>query len=247
MPLREVIRRNHITAAMQAGRLAYGFHMNFAAPSLIEQLGNLPFDFVYLDAEHGSFDIDETVQSCMAAELCDLTVVCRVPTLDANLISKALNAGVQGVIVPHVSTRAEAEAAVDACFMEPLGHRPNGGSRSNRYWHSVDDLDLAMREVNANTLVGVQLESAQSIKNLDEILTVKGIGFFIIGKNDLSQSLGFPRLNKGFHPRVNEVVATMEAKIRAAGGLMKDDVFKAERVKNFAMQGARQFLEQPHG
>lgn len=228
---------------MDAGRVAKGFHMNYSAPSMIEQLGNLPFEFVYLDAEHGSFELDDIVQSCRAAELCDLSVVCRVPRTDPNLISQYLNAGVQTIIMPHVSTRAEAEAAVDACFMEPVGHRPNGGSRSNRFWHSVDDLDTAMTEVNANTVLAVQLESAESIDNLHEILAVKGIGFFIIGKNDLSQSLGFPRLKKGFHDRVNEIVEATEAKIRAAGGRMKDDVMKVERVKNFAIQGARQFLE----
>jgi 2-keto-3-deoxy-L-rhamnonate aldolase RhmA len=244
MPQRDVIRRNHLRTAMDAGKAAKGFHMNFSAPGMIEQLGNLPFEFVYLDAEHGSFELADIVQSCRAAELCDLSVACRVPRIDANLFSQYLNAGVQTIIVPHVSSRLEAEAAVDACFMEPIGHRANGGSRSNRYWHSVDDLDIAMAEVNANTVLGVQLESAESIDKLDEILAVKGIGFFIIGKNDLSQSLGFPRQKKGFHDRVNEVVQTTEAKIRAAGGLMKDDVMKVERVKNFVMQGARQFLEE---
>jgi 4-hydroxy-2-oxoheptanedioate aldolase len=244
MPQRDTIRRNRLKAAMDAGRAAKGFHMNFSAPGMIEQLGNLPFDFVYLDAEHGSFELDDIVQSCMAAELCDLSVVCRVPRTDPNLISQYLNAGVQTVIVPHVSTRAEAEAAVDACFMEPLGHRANGGSRSNRYWHSVEDLQTAMAEVNANTVLGVQLESAESIERLDEILGVDGIGFFIIGKNDLSQSLGFPRLKKGFHDRVNEIVQTTQAKIRAAGKPMKDDVMKVERIRTFVMQGARQFLVQ---
>ncbi len=217
--------------------------MNFSAPNLIEQLGNLPFEFVYLDAEHGSFEMTDIVQSCMAAELCDLSIVCRVPRPDPNLISQYLNAGVQTIIVPHVSTRADAEAAVDACFMEPVGHRPNGGSRSNRYWHDVADLEAAMVEVNANTVLAVQLESAQSIENLDEILEVEGIDFFIIGKADLSQSLGFPRLKKGFHDRVKEIVEATEFKIRASGRLMKDDVIKVERVRNFALQGAKQFLE----
>lgn len=242
MPQRDVIRKNHLKTAMEAGKVAKGFHMNFSAPGMIEQLGNLPFELVYLDAEHGRFELDDIVQSCMAAELCDLSVICRVPRTDANLISQYLNAGVQTIIVPHVSTRAEAEAAVDACFMEPIGHRPNGGSRSNRFWHGCSDLEAAMAEVNANTVLAVQLESAEAIDNLDDILAVKGIGFFIIGKADLSQSLGFPRLKKGFHDRVKEIVAATETKIRASGGRMKDDVLKVERVKNFVVQGARQFL-----
>jgi 2-keto-3-deoxy-L-rhamnonate aldolase RhmA len=100
-----------------------------------------------------------------------------------------------------------------------------------------------MAEVNTNTVLAVQLESVESIDNLDEILAVKGIDFFIIGKADLSQSLGFPRLKKDFHDRVQEIVEATEMKIRAAGKLMKDDVMKVERVRNFAMQGARQFLE----
>jgi 2-keto-3-deoxy-L-rhamnonate aldolase RhmA len=243
MKNRDTIRRNHLRTAIELGKPSLGFHMNFSAPSLIEQLGVLPFEFVYLDAEHGNFDLNSVIQSCMAAELCDLTVVCRVPGIEANQISQYLNAGVQTIIVPHISTRAEAEAAVDACFMEPMGHRPNGGSRSNQFWHSVGDFASAMNEVNRNTVLAVQLESALSIDNLDDILCVDGIDFFIIGKNDLSQSLGFPRQKSGFDSRLKEIVGSMEAKIRAKGKRLKDDVMKVERIKTFVMKGAKEFLE----
>ena len=151
MPKREVVRQNKLRAAMDAGRIAKGFHMNFCAPGLIEVLGNLPFEFVYLDAEHGHFELEHIIHSCMAAEIYDLSVVCRAPRVDPNLVSQYLNAGVQAIIAPHISNKAEAEAAVDACFMEPLGHRANGGSRSNRFWHAVDNLEAAMEEVNKNT------------------------------------------------------------------------------------------------
>ncbi len=235
-------KSNRVIAAMEAGRLANGFHLNFAAPGIIEQVGNLPFDFVYLDSEHGRFELRDIEECCRAADLAGLTVAARVPLTDANLISQYLNAGVQVVIVPHVDTKADALAAVDACFMEPQGHRPNGPSRSNNFWHGAADLTAAMAEVNDNVLLAVQIESAQAVSNLDDILSVKGIGFYIIGKSDLAQSYGYPRLKGKVHPEVQALVASIEKRIRAAGGRLREEVLRTGRVRDFILEGAERFL-----
>lgn len=240
--MREAIRHNKLKKAIEHGRIATGFHLNYGAPKIIELLGNLDFDFVYLDGEHGTLDTRDVEESCRAAELYDLTVICRVPQCDPNLISTYLNLGVQGIIVPHVDCRADAERAVDACFMEPLGHRPNGGSRSNRYWHGAADLPSAIGEVNRNISLSIQLESAESLANLDEILSVENVDYYTIGKRDLAQSLGFPRTPGPFPEQLTAKVKSMEERIRVRGGRMKDDVMRLERVNKFILDGGKKFL-----
>jgi 2-keto-3-deoxy-L-rhamnonate aldolase RhmA len=242
MSPRPTIRANRLKTAMGQGRVAPGIHLGFSAPAIIERLAVLGFELLYLDGEHGDFSLGDIAACCRAAELHDLTVLARVPEIDANLISQYLNAGVQGIIVPHVETRPQAEACVDACFMEPMGHRPNGGSRSNRYWHGIDDLAAAMGEVNANVTLTIQLESKRSIDNLDDIMAVRGIDYYTIGKNDLAQSLGLPRLRGRFPEALDRIVGDAEAKIRSAGGRMKDDVMRLGRVNDFLMEGGRRFL-----
>lgn len=243
MTKRGLVRANRIREACEAKRMAVGFHLNFGAPALIEQVGTLAFDFVYLDAEHGRFDLHDIENCCRAAELRDLTVGARVPHNDAHLISQYLNAGVQLIVVPHVNSGAEAAAAVDACFMEPIGHRPSGPSRSNSYFSGAEDLAPVIAELNANVMLAVQIESAEAIANLDEILSVAGIAFFIVGKADLAQSLGYARLKgRSHHPEIDRIAAEIGQRIRAAGGQVREDILRFGRIGDFIMKGAAQYL-----
>ncbi len=239
---RPTVRSNRLKAAIASGRRALGFHMSAAMPDVIEQLGNLAFEIVYLDGEHGRFDLDGIENCCRAAELYDLTVIARVPHIDANLISQYLNLGVQGIIVPHVSRRADMQAVVDACFFEPTGHRPGGGSRSNRFWHAADDLPAAMAALNDNITVSVQIESREAVDNLEDILDVGHVDYFTVGKSDLAQSYGFPRI-KGPAPKaLTAIVDGVEQRIRARGGRLKDDVMTLGRVRDFIMDGGKRFV-----
>lgn len=242
MSFRERIRKNAIKTAISAGHRARGFQLGFAEPTLIEFLGNLPFDFVYLDGEHGRFTLREVEECCRSAELFDLTVLFRLPRLEPNLISQVLNAGVGGLIAPHIDSADDARRFVDAGLMAPKGHRPNGGSRSNRYWHGIDDLPAAIAEVNANVTLSIQIESRQAVDAIDEILKVEGIDYYTVGKADLAQSLGFPRQPSGHHPDVMAIVESLERKIRACDGKLKDDVMTIGRVRGFLLQSAQKFL-----
>lgn len=245
--MRRRIRENAIKNAIREGGRARGFHLGFSEPSLIEILANLPFDFVYLDGEHGRFTLRELEECCRAAELFDLTVLYRIPEIEPNLISQILNAGVSGLIAPHVDTADDVRRLVDASLMAPEGHRPNGGSRSNRYWHGIGDLPAAIAEVNANISLSIQIESRQAVDAIDDILQVEGVDYYTIGKADLAQSLGLPRLPSGHHPDVLAVVAAVEQRIRARGGRLKDDVMAVGRVREFMIQGARRFFAEIGG
>ena len=204
--MRSTVRPNAIAKAISAGIPARGFHMNLAVPAQIEVLGSLDFDFVFLDAEHGSFEIAEIENSCRAAELYDLTVVARVPGCDPNLISRYLNAGVQGIVVPHVDTVAEAQSAIASCRYAPQGLRPSGGSRSSRFWRGVDDLAETLAQANANVTLSVQIESVAALDALPGMLALGGIDYFTIGKQDLAQSMGFSRIESGVPEAVTAAV-----------------------------------------
>ncbi|SDO17225.1 HpcH/HpaI aldolase/citrate lyase family protein [Ensifer sp. YR511] len=236
------VRRNRVKDAIRQGSKARGIHMTFASPSVIELLGMLDFDFVYLDAEHGRFDLSEIEEACRAAEISDLTVIARVPPGMLALIGTYLDRGVQGIIVPHVSSAEEAAAAVEATFFRPRGFRSNGGARADRYWLGGGDFQEYFAEVNENTTLSIQIEDRKAVENLDEILQVPGIDYYTIGKNDLSASYDQPRLVKGFSAPMGELVASLEQRIRAAGFPMKDDVMTLGRVKDFIVEGGHRFL-----
>lgn len=240
--MREVIRPNAIAAAIASGQPARGFHMNLAVPAQIELLGGLGFGFVFLDAEHGSFDLAGIENCCRAAELCDLTVVLRVPACDANLISQMLNAGVQGIVVPHVDSAAQARLAVAACRYAPDGLRPSGGARCNGFWRGVEDMATAIARANANVTLSVQIESRDGLAALPEMLALGGIDYFTVGKQDLAQSMGFSRLASGWPPEVVAAARDAAALVRAAGSKMKEDVMTLTRVNQLLTTGAKAFL-----
>jgi 2-keto-3-deoxy-L-rhamnonate aldolase RhmA len=240
--MRSAVRPNAIAKAISAGVPARGFHMNLAVPAQIELLGSLTFDFVFLDGEHGSFEVAEIENCCRAAELYDLTVVARVPSGDPNLISRYLNAGVQGIVVPHVDTVADAQAAVAACRYAPLGLRPSGGSRASRFWRGIDDLGGALAESNASVTLSVQIESVAALKALPAMLALGGIDYFTIGKQDLAQSMGYSRIENGVPEAVTSAVERAVDLIHARGSRVKDDVMTLCRVNRLLVDGAASFL-----
>ena len=240
--MRESLRPNALVSAIATGRPARGFHMGVAVPAQIELLGRLGFDLVFLDAEHGNFDLTGIENCCRAAELCDLTVVVRVAACDGNLISQYLNAGVQGIVVPHVDTVAQARLAVESCRYAPAGLRPTGGARSNGFWQGVDDMAGAVARANANVTLSVQIESVAGLAALPEMLALGGIDYFTVGKQDLAQSMGFARLERGWPVAVTDAARDAAALVHAAGGRMKDEVMTLCRVNQMLVAGARAFL-----
>jgi 2-keto-3-deoxy-L-rhamnonate aldolase RhmA len=243
MTKRPNVRKSAIAKAIETGIPACGFHMSIASPAEIEILGGFPFDFVFLDGEHGNFSLSDLEDCCRAAELYDLTIVARVPGPDANVISQYLNAGVQGIVVPHVDTVADAKVAIESCRYAPAGIRPSGGGRSSGQWRGVADLTASLAEANANVTLSVQIESIEATQNLQGMLDLGGIDYFTIGKQDLAQSMGFARLPEGWPPEVMAANSHCIDLIRSRGGRLKDDVMTVGRVSRFLTDGAKRFLE----
>lgn len=240
--MRPTVRPNALVAAMASGVPARGFHMTVPVPAYIELLGSLGFDLVFLDAEHGSFGLAELEACCRAAELHGLTIVARVPRCDAGDMSRFLDAGVQGIVVPHVDTLAEARVAVASCRYAPRGLRPSGPARAGRFWQGVGDMEAALAAANDNVTLSVQIESVAALDVLPELLALDGIDYFTIGRQDLAQSMGFARLDAGVPDAVTAAAEAATAAIRAAGGRVKDDVMTLCRIDRMLVAGGRQFL-----
>jgi 4-hydroxy-2-oxoheptanedioate aldolase len=128
-----MVRVNHTKARVLEGQVAIGGSINFYAPVLVEQYGVMGFDWVWIDCEHGSSNDSETENMVRAAELYDLTPIVRVPNALPSTLLRFLDRGAQGLIVPHISTRQEAEAVARASHYYPMGDRSSAtGGRTNQ-------------------------------------------------------------------------------------------------------------------
>ena len=109
-----MVRSNKTKAKLNEGQVAIGASINFYAPGLVELYGVMGFDWVWIDCEHGSSNDSETENMVRAAELYDLTPIVRIPNTYPSTILRFLDRGAQGIIVPHISNRAEAEGVAQA-------------------------------------------------------------------------------------------------------------------------------------
>lgn len=196
------------------GERILGTWLTVASATVGELLGRTGFDCVAIDAEHGAIDLGEAENLVRAVAAGGGAPLLRVAGLDQALIKRALDLGPAGVMIPLVSTRAAAEAAVRFAKYPPEGIRGVGVARAQGY-----GLDLTgyLSRANREGLVVVQVEDREALQNLDEMLSVSGVDMVFIGPVDLSTSLGFP--GQPDHPAVDEAIGRVLAAAQAAGRL----------------------------
>ena len=195
--LLEVVKRgspmtNRLKEKLKAGEPAFGVSVMFPSPQIVEMVGKLGFDWVMIDCEHGSVSPESIETMAMAAELTGITPIARPWTNSAEAILRVMDRGAMGVQVPHVNTADDAKRAVEAVKYYPLGERGlAAGSRPANYGFGLPMSEYVV-QANADTLVCVQLEEQEALRNIDEILKVEGVDVFFVGPSDLSQSMGYP-------------------------------------------------------
>lgn len=209
------MKTNHMKSKLLAGEPAFGCSIMVPSPQMVEMLGHAGFDWVLIDLEHGTIDLETAELMIMAAEVSGVTPIARPRSNRRQDISSVMDRGAMGVQVPHVNTAEDARRAVDAVKFGAGDRRGlAAGTRPDSYGLS-GSMSEFVEHSNAQSLVCVQLEHAAAIDNLDEILAVEEIDVFFIGPSDLSQSMGHPG-----NPGAASVAAAIEGilqKIRDAG------------------------------
>jgi len=221
---------NRVKAAMRAERKAYGYNLSFPSPWVIDILGKLDFDFIFIDGEHGPFGLDQLEDLCRTAERHNVTTIARVPDIGSSTILRYLDRGIMGILGPHIATEADARQLVRACYFGPLGERSFGANRGTDYNAGIADKAAYYREANEQMLVCALLEDAAVLDNLDAILAVPGIDLYSIGPNDFAQSLGYP--GQPDHPEVVKTMQEITNRIRRGGRRMQLDVMQGAWVSD---------------
>ncbi len=203
------MRENPVKQLLAAGKPAVGAWLTLGDPLATETLAHMGFDWLNVDMEHGSIDVRATRTLFQVINTTDVVPTARVPWNDHVWIKRVLDAGAYGVVAPMVRTREEAERAVAACRYPPAGIRSIGSGR-NHYAFRGSQADYLAR-ANDQLLVVIQIEHADAIRRLDDILSVPGIDAAFIGPNDLCASLGIPPSTDSDHPDFEAAVAQVAA------------------------------------
>ena len=202
-----MLQDNRLKRALTKGKMVFGLLNSIPSPLVVEMIAYAGYDFVILDMEHLSVNPETLENMVRAAECGGMTALIRVPNSAPETILRALDCGAQGVVVPHVSSRAGAEQAVAASRFHPLGNRGISGGRTTGF--GTIDLHTYFERANAEIMVVPMIEDKEGVDNLDAILSVAGIDMVLEGAIDLSQSYGVP--GQAQHPIVQAAIAKIAA------------------------------------
>ena len=249
------MRKNRMKERLKAGEVVVGAFNTLHAPAVLEILGLVGLDFVIVDAEHSPVTPETAENLYRAAELRDLSLVTRIGENSQQVIQKFLDAGSPGVLIPLVNTRGEAQSVVDAVKYPPVGKRGLAGTRSAE-WGLTSSMADYVKEANQETLVAVQVETLESVKNFDEIASLDHIDVIFFGPSDISSSLGYPGELR--HPEVLSLIERLGKETvkagKAAGTIARDGSeckywkdrgfqWLCTGVSGFLTQGTRSYLK----
>ena len=178
---------NRLREALLDRTITLGGWVQTGHPVCAEIQARLGFDWVCVDLEHGTTDIEAVANVFRALDAFECVPVARLPMNDPIWIRRTLDAGARGLIVPMVNSAEAAEAAVREAKHPPRGVRGYGYSRANMYGI---DFRTYVESANDEIAMVMQIEHRDAVENLDAILSVDGVDGVLIGPIDLSSSLG---------------------------------------------------------
>jgi 2-keto-3-deoxy-L-rhamnonate aldolase RhmA len=178
-----------IKEKIRRGEPSIGSWMSMAHVSIAEILATAGYDWVVVETEHTAIDVSQVLPLLIAIERHGAVPLVRLAWNDPIQCKAVMDSGAAGVLVPMVNTREDAELAVKAIKYPPLGFRGVGLARAQGYGQTFDQY---VRRANEDSLLVVQIEHIDAVRNIDDICAVPGIDGTFIGPYDLSSSLGIP-------------------------------------------------------
>ncbi|HUS96967.1 MAG TPA: aldolase/citrate lyase family protein [Hyphomicrobiaceae bacterium] len=232
---------NKAKQRLEAGEISLGVGLRQARTVDIgKAMKTADYDWLFIDMEHNTMDIDTATQIAVAAQDAGITPLVRVPGFEHYHATRVLDGGAQGIVVPHVDDAATAERMVSNCRYPPIGKRSVTGALPQLDFgaYSIGEMAAA---VNDATLLVIMLETPQAIENADAIAAIPGVDALLIGTNDLCMEMGRPGAVD--HPDVlaayQVVVSACQKHGKHAG---MGGVYKPEVMKQYVEMGVRMVL-----
>jgi 2-keto-3-deoxy-L-rhamnonate aldolase RhmA len=147
------------------------------------------FDAVYVDLEHTATSLETTSMLCAAAVSSGLISLVRLPSHDPHYMTRVLDTGAMGVIVPHIETREQAEHVVRACRFPPAGRRSISGPSPVTGYRQMSAAET-VEYLNRQTIVVAMIEAPSAVEHASEIASVPGLDMLLIGSYDLTAEMG---------------------------------------------------------
>ena len=225
-------RIHGFAAALRAAQTALiGTWVKIPALSTIEILADAGFDFVVIDMEHAPLTLEQAYAATVVAQGAGMQVLVRVPDRSGSHLQRLLDSGVDGILVPRVTTAAEAAAAAAAMTFSPAGERGLGSTSRAGRWGGLDS--VSYQALGADVMRAVQLEDTGSLEIVSDILDVPHLNGIFLGMGDLQLSSG----KKSDSPELQALVTSLLAEAGTRGIPVGTAVQTADQVEASIARG----------
>ena len=185
-----IVPANRIRAKLAEGKTVVGTMLvELRQPSVMTLLVSAGLDFVLIDNEHGPFSVETIADLSRAARDAGITPIVRIPELTYANVTQALDGGAQGIMLPRVTEPGQVELCVACMKYVPQGRRGAVLARGHTAFRGGPLSDI-LAAMNRETFLIIQIETAEAVARLDELLAVPGVDAALIGPTDLSVALG---------------------------------------------------------
>lgn len=225
-----------LRSLLTGGATVLGTWVNTPSPDLVETLGDVGFDCVFLDLEHGEYGPGALAGLLRAARAAGCSGVVRTSHVSAHEIGAALDAGADAVLAPSVSSTDDARAIVAAAHYPPTGSR-GAAPMTRAAGYGTTPFVTYRDRIETEVVVGAQIEGPEGIAALDAILETPHLDLAFIGPFDLSQHLGVP--GETSHPTVVAAMTDIVERAAARGIATATWAPTAEAARPWVAAGVR--------
>jgi 2-keto-3-deoxy-L-rhamnonate aldolase RhmA len=231
------MRLNLTREKLSKGATVYGCGLQvFRSAEIARTFAAAGFDYVFIDMEHGTFNLETAHDMIKAALDTGITPIVRVGELAYSLVSRLLDGGAQGIILPRVEDPRILEEALSWMRFPPVGKRGYGVNQTMVDYEAHTFPEIIEHQ-NLNTLAVVQFETVTAMQRADELLSVPGMNVAMIGPADLSISLGIP--GQFDHPLLISTVEKLIAQCNTHGVVPGIQTRSVAMSKAWAARGMR--------
>lgn len=175
---------------LREGKKSYGMLVKtMRSPVFVNIAKQAGVDYLMYDLEHAELSFQTIADLILYGNAIGIESMVRVPEVSKSNVSRILDIGARGIMIPYVETKEQAEELVHWACYKPLGNRGYSGGANTDYVSTNGKFVENMQYANDNNVIIVQIESQKGVDNIEEILSVEGIDQVTIGTNDLAVSL----------------------------------------------------------
>lgn len=231
------MRRSKVLDKLRAGEVIIMPQVGrFVSAELVELVGMIGFDCVWIDMEHKAFELDKLTRLILACRATDMDSMVRIIKGNYTNVVRILEVGATGLMLPHCMNAREAKEFVKMAKFSPLGRRAVDGVGVDASYGMADPVKY-MQEANEQTFLVVQIEDPESVDEIENIVAVKGIDIIFIGPGDLSHGYGiFPDVR---HELIENVVDRVASACKKEGKWWGMPVMSIEHGLKLIEKGAR--------